>query len=130
MPHRRAEATGGADDPARQLGEEFWDWGIPTAASVGLLADLGLPLIATGGLRTGLDIARAIALGATAGGLAAPALRAYRAGGYDGAVRFLAGVVAALRTAEFLCGCRTPTELRAAPKVIGPRLRDWLQQAR
>jgi len=53
-----------------QLGREFWDWGIPTAASVAMLADLNVPLIATGGLRNGSDIARAIALGATAGGLA------------------------------------------------------------
>jgi isopentenyl-diphosphate delta-isomerase len=65
-----------ATGAAQRLGEEFWDWGVPTAASVGLLADLGLDIIATGGLRSGYDVARAIALGATVGGMAAPVLRA------------------------------------------------------
>jgi len=119
-----------ATGAAKRLGEELWDWGIPTAASVGLVSDLGLPVIATGGLRSGLDVARAIALGATAGGLAAPVLRAQRDGGYDGALAFLEDVVAGVRAATFLCGCRTPAELRAAPRVIGPRLRAWLEQAK
>ena len=51
-----------AEGEARKLGEELWDWGIPTAASVGLLADLGLSIIATGGLRSGQDVAHALAL--------------------------------------------------------------------
>jgi isopentenyl-diphosphate delta-isomerase len=119
-----------AQGAARWLGEDLWDWGIPTAASVGLLSDLGLQIIATGGLRTGLDVARAIALGATCGGLAAPVLRAHRKGGYEGALAFLEEVVASLRAAVFLTGCRTPTDLRRAPKVLGSTLKAWLEQAR
>jgi isopentenyl-diphosphate Delta-isomerase len=115
---------------ARALGEELWDWGIPTAASVGLLADLGVSIIATGGLRNGQDVAHALALGATAGGLAAPVLRAHRDGGYDGVIAFLERVIAGVRAAVFLTGCRTPAELRTAPKVIGSTLRAWLEQAR
>lgn len=119
-----------AEGRARRLGEELWDWGIPTAASVGLLADLGLDIIATGGLRTGLDVAHAIALGAKVGGLAAPVLRAHRDGGYEGVIEFLEYVIAGVKTAVFLTGCRTPAELRTAPKVIGPTLKAWLEQAR
>ena len=119
-----------AEGQAQRLGEEFWDWGIPTAASVGLTSDLGLPIIATGGLRSGLDVARAVALGATVGGLAAPVLRAHRDGGFDGTVAFLEQVIAGVRTATFLCGCRTPAELRRAPKVLGAKLRAWLEEAR
>jgi isopentenyl-diphosphate Delta-isomerase len=115
-------------DGSMELGEEFWDWGIPTGASVVMCADLGIPIIATGGLRSGSDVSRALALGATAGGLAAPALRAQRDGGYDGALRFLQGVVTAVRTAVFLSGCRTCAQLRTAPKVIGPRLHAWIAQ--
>ena len=119
-----------AEGAARRLGEEFWDWGIPTGASVGLLAGLGLTLIATGGMRSGLDVARAIALGATVGGLAAPVLRAHRESGYDGVIALLEHVVAGVRAATFLSGCRTPAELRRAPRVVGPRLAAWLEQAR
>ena len=123
---------------ARALGEELWDWGIPTAASVGLCADLGLDIIATGGLRSGSDVARALALGAAAGGLAAPVLRAWRdvdletgkPGGYDGAVGFLSRVIESVRATVFLTGCRTPAELRHAPKVIGSTLRAWMEQGR
>jgi isopentenyl-diphosphate delta-isomerase len=119
-----------AEGQARSLGEELWDWGIPTAASVGLLSDLGLDIIATGGLRTGTDVVHAVALGATAGGLAATALRAHRAGGYDGVIDFLEKVIASVRAQVFLAGCRTPAELRFAPRVIGSTLRAWLEQAR
>jgi isopentenyl-diphosphate delta-isomerase len=119
-----------ADGAARRLGEELWDWGIPTAASIGLNADLGLSIIATGGLRNGQDVAHALALGATVGGLAAPCLRAHKEGGYDGVVAFLEHVIAGVRAAVFLTGCRTPGELRTAPKVIGATLRAWLEQAR
>lgn len=121
---RRAEAQ------TRALGEELWDWGIPTAASIGLLADLGLTIIATGGLRTGMDVAHALALGATLGGLAAPVLRAHKAGGYEGTVRFLQHIIDGVRAVTFLAGCRTPGELRYAPRVIGSTLRAWLTEAR
>ncbi|WP_394839177.1 type 2 isopentenyl-diphosphate Delta-isomerase [Pendulispora rubella] len=117
----------------RQLGEELWDWGIPTAASVGLIADLGLEVIATGGLRNGSDVVRALALGATAGGLAAPVLRAQRApegGGYEGALAFLRYVVSGVRSITFLTGCGSSAALRSAPRVLGPALRAWLLDAR
>jgi isopentenyl-diphosphate delta-isomerase len=119
-----------AEGAAQKLGEELWDWGIPTAASVGLLADLGLAIIATGGLRSGQDVAHALALGATAGGLAAPVLRAHANGGFDGVVAYLEQVIASVRAITFLTGCRTPAELRATPKVLGSTLRAWLEQAR
>jgi isopentenyl-diphosphate delta-isomerase len=115
---------------ARALGEELWDWGIPTAASVGLLDGLGLTIIATGGLRTGSDVAHALALGATVGGLAAPVLRAHKAGGYDGVIAYLQGVIESIRAITFLTGCRTPAELRHAPRVLGSTLRAWLSEAR
>ena len=62
----------------RRLGETFADWGIPTAECITTIRQHSptLPLIASGGLRNGLDIAKAIALGADMGGLALPFLQA------------------------------------------------------
>lgn len=117
-----------ADAAARPVGESLWDWGIPTAASVAYAKDAGLTVIATGGIRTGLDVARAIALGASAAGIARPALQALADGGraaaealFDRVERELAGVM-------LLCGARTLAELRRAPRVLTGVLRDWLER--
>ena len=114
-----------AESDQKALAEELWDWGLPTAASLVQLRGLGLQSIATGGLRTGSDVARAIALGASAGGLAAPVLKAYRADGREGAKRFLEGVIRTIRAIMLLTGSRTITELQRAPTIIGPRLKQW-----
>src|SRR5437879_13221929 len=63
-----------------RLGATFWNWGIPTPASI-RLADVGLPLVATGGIRSGLDAAKGIALGATMAGMAKPMLEAAKVSG-------------------------------------------------
>ncbi len=112
--------------PARALGNELWDWGLPTAVSTVAAAAAGLEVIASGGLRSGHDVARALALGAHAGGLAAPVLRAQRAGGVDGVRAFLDGVVTSIRTVLLLAGARRPADLQAAPRHLGPTLRAWL----
>jgi isopentenyl-diphosphate delta-isomerase len=118
-------------DKAR--GAELWDWGIPTAAAVAWLAAEGLPaagvdVVASGGLRTGLDVARALALGARAGGLAQPALRAVREGGRAGGEAFLGQVIDGLRAAALLAGVARAGELASAPRVIGGELARWLEQ--
>ena len=124
---KRAEAA--QDHAARALGEALWDWGIPTAASVALLAPLGFDtLIATGGVFTGVDVARAIALGATAGGIARPALKALTAGGRAGAVSFFEGVERELRALMLLTGSRDLAALRKAPRIVGGELRLWIDQ--
>lgn len=118
------EAHRAADDQ-RELAEELWDWGIPTAASVLQLRGLGLDIIATGGLRTGSHVTKAVALGAKAGGLAAPVLKAHRAGGIDGARNFLRGVITTVRSLMLLTGSRTIDELQRAQMIIGPDLARW-----
>jgi len=122
---KRAEAA--SDHAARALGEALWDWGIPTAASVGMLAPLGFDtLIATGGVTTGLDVARALALGASAAGIARPVLKALTAGGRAGAIAFLTGVLTELRAVMLLTGSKDVAALRKAPRILGSELHAWI----
>jgi isopentenyl-diphosphate delta-isomerase len=112
----------------RHLGEAFWDWGIPTAASVCELRDLEIRLIASGGLRNGVQAAKAIALGARLVGVALPVLRAYVADGIDGVELFLRQFCAELRAAVMLCGGRRIDDLTRDRAIIGGRLREWTVQ--
>ena len=115
-----------AGDDGRALGDEFADWGIPTAAALGGVRGLDLEVVASGGIRAGLDVAKAVALGARAAGVALPVFRAYREGGQPAAARFLERLVEGLRTAMVLTGSRDLAALSRAPLVLGRRLRDWL----
>jgi isopentenyl-diphosphate delta-isomerase len=125
---KRAQAKG--DDRARALGEAFWDWGVPTAASVALLAPMGFEtVVATGGISTGLDVARAIALGAAAAGIARPLLKALSAegsGGPEAAAALLDGVESELRAAMLLTGSRDRAALRRCPRVVVGELAAWI----
>jgi len=118
---RAAEGSGAAD-----LGAELWNWGIPTAVSVVGCARAGLDVIASGGLRTGYDVARALALGARAGGMAAPMLRAQRAGGSAAVAQLIAQVTASIRAICLLTGCRAASDLARAPRHLGAPLRAFV----
>jgi isopentenyl-diphosphate delta-isomerase len=76
----RVESQRAQDPIQRRLGETFADWGIPTAECIVAARQAAphLPLIASGGLRNGLEVAKAIALGADLAGLAWPFLQAAR----------------------------------------------------
>lgn len=121
--HYRAKAQG-AEREAR-VGRTFWDWGVPSPVSVRELVPLGLPVVASGGVRSGLDAARAIALGAAAAGTAGGVLRAASTS-YEATITELSQIVYELRVAMFLTGCRTVPELQRARYVITGETRQWL----
>lgn len=112
---------------AASLGAELWDWGLPTAVSVVACARAGHAVIASGGLRSGLDVARALALGARAGGMAAPMLRAQRAGGAEGVRAELERIITSIRSVCLLAGCRRAADLARAPRHLGAPLRAFLE---
>ena len=115
-----------AQGSQRQSGELFWDWGIPTAGSILQVATGNFQtVIATGGVATGLDVARALALGAHGAGMARPVIQALDRDGIPGATALLAQVESDLKLALLLTGCRNLSELRKAPKSLGPELQRW-----
>jgi len=111
---------------AAALGNELRDWGVPTAVSVVACVRARLTVIASGGIRSGHDLARALALGARAGGMAAPMLRAQRAGGFDGVCAELDRVIASVRSICLLTGCARVADLAHAPRHLGAPLRAFL----
>ena len=110
---------------ADRLGEIFRDWGIPTAASLLQVRRLRASVVASGGIRSGLDAARALALGANLAGVALPVYRAYQEGGVDGARSLLRSLVHELRVAMLLTGSRSVQDLKRAQVVLGEDLRAW-----
>ena len=120
----RARKSG--DSASEYLGELLWDFGIPTVASI-IESRVSLPIIATGGIRTGIDIAKSIALGASAASAAlpfvGPALE-----GKESVVKVLSRMLDELRIAMFLCGCANIQDLRNAPVVVTGRTLEYLGQ--
>ncbi|MDX2096250.1 MAG: type 2 isopentenyl-diphosphate Delta-isomerase [Leptolyngbyaceae cyanobacterium bins.59] len=109
----RVEGERARDERQQRLGQTFADWGIPTAECItsirAVLPDI--PLIASGGLRNGLEVAKTIALGADLAGLALPFLQAACESpeALDGLVKIL---LAEVSTALFCTGSQRPEDLR------------------
>ncbi|MFN0063877.1 MAG: type 2 isopentenyl-diphosphate Delta-isomerase [Myxococcaceae bacterium] len=118
-----------AKGPQAQVGEAFSAWGIPTAAAVATVrraVGSNVKLIASGGIRTGLDVAKALALGADLGGMALPLFRAQQQGGRAAADIALQAILSGITQALLLTGSRNVTELRTQPRVVSGELKDWL----
>jgi len=102
-----------ATERQRQVAAAFADWGIPTAES--LLAARqgapGLPIVASGGVRDGIQIAMAIALGATACGIAGDFLRA-ASESTDAVLDLVTVLVTQMRVAMFSAGIPDIAALR------------------
>lgn len=103
-------------------------WGVPTAVAVAE-ARVAAPracLIASGGIRTGLDASRALALGADLAGVALPALRILMKSGEEALDAYIAGLKRQLRAAFLLTGSRNLAEYWLRPIVIHGRLASEL----
>jgi isopentenyl-diphosphate delta-isomerase len=122
-----ARAAKHGDARGARIGDTFRDWGIPTAVSVAQVADLGVPTVATGGIRTGLDAAKAMGLGAAAVGLARPLLQAAMES-EEALHAWLTHFIEELRVALFLTGSSHPQQLRTLPRVITGETAEWLRQ--
>jgi len=102
--------------------EQFWDWGIPTAIAIREVAALkssanNFVLIASGGITTGFEAAKCIALGADLVASARPVLSALHRGKKKGVRALLDSWAQVLRGIMFLTGSGTLTALQHAPLV-------------
>ncbi len=106
-------------DPLRRaVAAAFRDWGIPTAEAIQEVrrAAPNLPIIASGGIRDGIQVAKAIALGATACGIARPLLVA-ASESTDAVLATLGVIITQLRVAMFAAGAATLKALSQIPLV-------------
>jgi isopentenyl-diphosphate delta-isomerase len=120
----RAQKRG--DVLSDHLGKQFWNWGIPTAVSI-VESSITVPVIATGGIRSGIDVAKSLALGASLCGVALPLVAPALKGNKD-VVDKLTLVIEELKAAMFLCGCSNVEGLNRAPVVITGKTEEYLEQ--
>jgi len=108
----RVEGKRSSDPLRAKLAEHFADWGFPTAVATRALraAFPSATIVASGGVRTGVDVAKTLALGANLAGLALPLLEpATRSA--DAVTEALGEIVEGLRVAMFATGSRTIAQL-------------------
>ena len=94
-------------------GKTFWNWGIPTPTSileVGEATDWKIPIIATGGIRNGLDAAKALSLGANCAGIAHALLKPATEG-KDATIFEVDAIIKEIRAAMFLVGANKVSKM-------------------
>jgi isopentenyl-diphosphate delta-isomerase len=111
-----------------ELSKKFSSWGIPTAISVLEAKSVGgIEVIASGGIRNGLEVAKSIVLGSCCAGVARPFLEAAIKG-----PKFLEKTINRfkneLTATMFLVGARSVEELKTKPYVLTGTVRDWVIQ--
>jgi isopentenyl-diphosphate Delta-isomerase len=119
--------TDKAANAQRRLGEAFWDWGIPTAASLAeVTAAVKIPVIASGGIRSGIDVAKALAMGASLAGVSQPILETAMQGPKE-TESLLSYYIEELRNVMFLVGTGNVTKLMSSPIVVTGKTGKWLR---
>ncbi|HMA05409.1 MAG TPA: type 2 isopentenyl-diphosphate Delta-isomerase [Methanomicrobiales archaeon] len=122
----RVECIRSPESLSARMGGKFVDWGIPTVVSLREVAGNG-PVIATGGVRSGLDMAKALALGADLCGMALPLL-APAMESEEAVTSVLEGFTKELAVAMFLSGARTVKSMRSVRTWITGTTRQMIER--
>lgn len=121
--HRTSKKEG---ETQNYVGEALWDWGIPTAVSLVETAQtVKLPIIASGGVRSGTDIAKALALNADMASIVQPILQTAVKGTAETEQK-LQCLIEELRNVMFLTGVEKIADLTKTPVVITGKTAEWL----
>jgi isopentenyl-diphosphate Delta-isomerase len=120
----RAEEVG--DYELEQMGKLFWSWGIPTPVSIIECRKAGADVISSGGVRSGLDVAKSLAIGASLAGTALPLLKPATKDS-QAVITAMNAYFRALRISMFLTGSKDISELSRVPLVVLGRTREWME---
>lgn len=112
--------------------QPFKTWGIPTAASLLEVKSLQKPLqiIATGGIQSGLEICKALRLGANMVGIAGLFLTHLMLKGEEELSNTISSLLRELKITMLLCGAHNLTDLNQIPVVFSGELQNWIGQRR
>ena len=112
----------------QNLGDLFWDWGIPTAISIIEVCNtVSIPIIASGGIRNGIDIAKALALGSSQTSLSLPILQK-AVKGLEETKTSILSLINELRTVMFLIGVEKIPDLNNKSFIVTGKTAQWLSQ--
>lgn len=109
----------------KSVGFDFVDWGIPTAFCIVDCYDV-MPVIATGGIRNGLHVAKSLALGAIAASSALPFLAQAKVGA-NAVKRLIERFRYGLKVAMYLTGARSVEDLKKKPIFVSGKLLEWMK---
>ena len=115
----------------REPAQPFLEWGLSTAVSlIEVVESVGsrLEIVATGGIRSGLDVAKALSLGANLVGVAGPLVRSFYRGGEEAVLGYLQRIQEELKLTMLMLGARNLRELRRRPLVILGETGVWLER--
>lgn len=115
------------DKRKERMGKMLWNWAPPSPISLLEAKTSGLPIIANGGINNGLNVARAIALGATATSMARVLLKNALESS-EKTKQQLEEIIDELKIAMLLSGCKNIEELKKAKYVLKGELKDWKEQ--
>jgi len=111
---------------SNNMGKVFWDWGIPTVVSlVEATQTVKIPVVSGGGIRSGFDIAKSLALNASLASVSQPALQA-AVKGVKKTEQLLSRLIDELRNVMFLVGAGNLELLAKVPVVITGKTAEWL----
>ncbi len=126
----KVRATLHGEREKEQLGSLLWDWGIPTAATlleVKSAVKDKIEIIGSGGIRTGLEIAKVLAIGSDLAGTALPVLRWIYNLKREEVIKKMEQLKNELKAVMFLTGSKSIKELKETEVIIKDKLAKWIQ---
>ena len=115
----------------KSFGMTFREFGIPTAVSLihtkNALHGTTKKVIASGGVRNGIDAVKALVLGADLVGCALPILKAQQKNGANGVKNYLENLKKEMEITSFLLGCANISELHEEKPILFGKIKEWLE---